>query len=174
MGLRLIPSSGAAMAEGGIAFQVSGQDEAGCGELVTDEPEPEQPGPHSVFGVLHLGLPWACGFDHLRHLAQSQAKLNVGFKFAAMQPILFAAAGICKLETPELNGALGKACVVIQDVVSAAVIMLVSVAVGGNRPIPNVSQFRHGPGFPGIEFIKEMAVNCVAIMIDADLVQPEG
>lgn len=45
MGLRLIPSSGAAMAEGGIAFQVSGQDEAGCGELVTDEPEPEQPSP---------------------------------------------------------------------------------------------------------------------------------
>lgn len=56
MGLRLIPSSGAAMAEGGIAFQVSGQDEAGCGELVTDEPEPEQPSPHGVFGILHLGL----------------------------------------------------------------------------------------------------------------------
>lgn len=174
MGLRLIPSSGAAMAEGGIAFQVSGQDEAGCGELVTDEPEPEQPSPHGVFGILHLGLPGACGFDHLRHLAQSQAKLDVGFKLAAMQSVLFPVAGVCKLKTPELNGALGKAGVVIQDMVSAAIVMVVSIAVRGNRSVPNVGQLRHGPGFPGIELIKEMAVNRVAIMIDASLVEPEG
>ena len=34
---------------------------------------------HGVFGILNLGFFGACGLDHLCHLAQCKAKLNVAF-----------------------------------------------------------------------------------------------
>ena len=91
------------MSECGVAVQVAGQKLSGGCELVTDEAEPEEPGSHGVFRILDLGFFGAGGFDHQRHLAQCEAKLNVAFQFACVKPASALCVRVCELEASELN-----------------------------------------------------------------------
>ena len=72
-GLRLMPSSGASVAESGVPGEAAGQQVAGGGELLADEAQAEEPGAHGVLGVVVLLGLGAGGLDRLRHLAEREA-----------------------------------------------------------------------------------------------------
>ena len=64
--------------EGCVAAQLLGE-HLSCGlELVANESHPQEPGAHSVLGVLVLLGLSAGELDFLRHLAKGQAELDVG------------------------------------------------------------------------------------------------
>lgn len=107
----LCPSSGASVAESGVAGQVAGQDISGGFKLFADETQAEEPSPHCVFGVLILLGLRAGGSDFLGHLAQCQAKLDVALELACVDSALAGAVGGVELEKPELDRSLGEGCV---------------------------------------------------------------
>ena len=104
------------MPEGGISGESPGQDFSCGGEFFANEPQPEEPGPHGVLGVFVLLGLWAGSADFLCHLAQGQAKLDVGFQLARMEAVLLAACRGIKLEEAELHRALGEGGVEVQHV----------------------------------------------------------
>ena len=79
--------------EGCVAAQSLGQN-LSCGlELVANESQPKEPGAHRVLGVLVLLGLGACELDFLRHLAESQAKLNVTLELPCMESVLLTVFG---------------------------------------------------------------------------------
>lgn len=111
----LIPSGGiSAVSEGRVAGKASGEDVSCRFELVADEAEPKEPCSHRVFGVLVLLGFGARRADVLRHLAESEAKLNVAFKLPGVKAVASAVCGRVKLEKPELDRALCEGRVVVE------------------------------------------------------------
>ena len=72
----------------------------------------------------------AGAFCILGHLAECQAKLNVTLQLTGVEAVAFAVCRSIKLEKAEFNGSLSEGCVVVQHVVAAVVVMVVS-SVGG-------------------------------------------
>ena len=161
------------MSECGVAVQVL-REKLSCGcELVTDEAEAEEPGSHGVFRIFDLGFFGAGGLDHYRHLAQCEAKLNVAFQFACVKPAPAFCVRVCELEASELDRPVGEAGVVVEHMVAAAVVMLVSAFVAVAF-VPNVSQGIHRLGFSAVQLGKEILVDRVAVAVDAVTVKAQG
>ena len=73
--------------EGCVAAQPLGE-HLSCGlELVANESHPQEPGAHRILGVFMLLGLGAGELDFLRHLAESQAKLNVTLELPVVIPI---------------------------------------------------------------------------------------
>ena len=161
------------MSEGGVAVQVLGQKFSGGCELVTDEAKAKEPGSHGVFGILNLGFFGAGGLDHLCHLAQCKAKLNVAFQFSGVKSASAFLVGVGKLEASELDRTVGEAGVVVEHMVAAAVVMLVSAFVSV-AIVPNVSQGIHRLGLSAVQLGKEILVDRVAVAVDAVAVEAKG
>ena len=77
-------SGGPSVAEGRVSGEAAGQEVTGCGKFLSDEPQPEEPSPHGVLGVLRLLRLGAGGLDALGHLAEGQAKLDVAFQLSRL------------------------------------------------------------------------------------------
>lgn len=161
------------MSECGVAVQVLSQKFSGGCELVTDEAEAKEPGSHGVFRILDLRFFGAGGLDHLRHLAQCEAKLDVAFQFSGVKSASSFLVRVGELEASKLDRAVGKAGVVVKHMVSAAVVMLVSAFVAV-AIVPNVCQGIHRLGFSAVQLRKEILVNCVAVAVDAVAIEAQG
>ena len=161
------------MSECGVAVQVLGQQFSGGCELVTDEAEAKEPGSHGVFRILNLGFFGAGGLDHLCHLAQCEAKLDVAFQFSCVKSASAFLVGVGELEASELDRAVGEAGVVVEHMVSAAVVMLVSAFVAV-AIVPNVCQGIHRLGLSAVQLRKEILVDRVAVAVDAVAVKAQG
>lgn len=161
------------MSECGVAVQVLGQKFSGGCELVTDEAEAEEPGSHGIFRILNLGFFGAGGLDHHRHLAQCKTKLNVAFQFSGVKSTLAFCGRVGELEASELDRAVGEAGVVVEHMVAAAVVMLVSAFVAVSI-VPNVCQSIHRLGLSAVQLLEEILVHCVAVAVDAVAVKAEG
>lgn len=161
------------MSEGGVAVQVLGQQFSGGCELVTDEAEAKEPGSHGVFRIFNLGFFRAGGLDHLCHLAQCEAKLDVAFQFSGVKSASAFLVGVGELEASELDRAVGEAGVVVEHMVAAAVVMLVSAFVAV-AIVPNVCQGIHRLGLSAVQLRKEILVNRVAVAVDAAAVEAQG
>ena len=161
------------MSECGIAVQVLGQKLSGGCELVPDEAEAEEPGSHGVFRIFDLRLFGAGGLDHHRHLAQCEAKLNVAFQFSSVKSALAFLGRAGELEASEFDRAVGEAGVVVQHMVTAAVIMLVSAFVAVSI-VPNVCQGIHRLGLSPVQLLEEILVHRVAVAVDAVAVKAKG
>ena len=77
-------SGGPSVAEGRIPGEAAGQEVTGCGEFLSDEPQPEEPSPHGVLGVVGLLGLGAGALEALGHLAEGQAKLDVAFQLSRL------------------------------------------------------------------------------------------
>lgn len=161
------------MSECGVAIQVLGQKLSGGCELVSDEAEAEEPGSHGVFRIFDLRLFGAGGLDHHRHLAQCEAKLNVAFQFSGVKSASAFFVGVGELEASKLDRAVGEAGVVVEHMVAAAVVMLVSALVAVTI-VPNVCQGIHRLGLSAVQLGKEILVDRVAVAVDAATVKAEG
>lgn len=161
------------MSECGVAVQVLGQKLSGGCELVTDEAEAEEPGSHGVFRILNLGVFGAGSLDHHRHLAQCEAKLNVAFQFSGVKSASAFLVGVGELEASKLDRAVGEAGVVVEHMVAAAVVMLVSALVAVTI-VPNVCQGIHRLRLSAVQLGKEILVDRVAVAVDAAAVEAEG
>lgn len=161
------------MSECGVAVQVLGQKLSGGCELVTDEAETEEPSSHGVFRILDLGFFGAGGLDHHRHLAQCKAKLNVAFQFSGVKSASAFLVGVGELEASKLDRAVGEAGVVVEHMVAAAVVMLVSALVAVTI-VPNVCKGIHRLGLSAVQLGKEILVDRVAVAVDAAAVEAEG
>ena len=103
--------------EGCVAAQSLGQN-LSCGlELVANESQPKEPGAHRILGVFVLLGLCAGELDFLRHLAKGQAKLNVALELPGMKAVEFSIGWCVELEQSELDGPLGKGCVIIQHAI---------------------------------------------------------
>jgi hypothetical protein len=161
------------VSECGVAIQVLGQKLSGGCELVSDEAEAEEPGSHGVFRIFDLRLFGAGGLDHHRHLAQCEAKLNVAFQFSGVKSASAFFVGVGELEASKLDRAVGEAGVVVEHMVAAAVVMLVSALVAVTI-VPNVCQGIHRLGLSAVQLGKEILVDRVAVAVDAATVKAEG
>ena len=161
------------MSECGVAIQVLGQKLSGGCELVSNEAEAEEPGSHGVFRIFDLRLFGAGGLDHHRHLAQCEAKLNVAFQFSCVKSASAFFVGVGELEASKLDRAVGEAGVVVEHMVAAAVVMLVSALVAVTI-VPNVCQGIHRLGLSAVQLGKEILVDRVAVAVDAATVKAEG
>ncbi len=161
------------MSECGVAVQVLGE-EVSCGfKFLSDEAEAEEPGSHGVFRIFDLGFFGAGGLDHHRHLAQCEAKLNVAFQFPCVKSAFAFPVGVCELEASELDRAVGEASVVVEHMVSAAVVMLGSAFVAVVI-VPNVRQGIHRLGLSAVQLLEETLVDRPAVVADSTLVKAEG
>lgn len=159
------------MPECGIAFQVLCE-KIPCGfELLADETEAEEPSPHCIFGILNLRLFGAGGLDHHRHLAQCEAKLDVAFQFPCVKPAPTLCVGVCKLEASEFHRSVGEAGVVVEHMVTAAVVMPVPAFVGVIL-VPNVCKGVHCLGLLAVQPFEEIMVDRPAVAVDSALVKP--
>ena len=161
------------MSECGVAVQVLGQQFSGGCKLVTDEAEAKEPGSHGVFRILNLGFFRAGGLDHLCHLAQCKAKLDVAFQFSGVKSTSAFLVGVGELEASELDRAVGEAGVVVEHMVAAAVVMLVSAFVAV-AIVPNVCQGIHCLRLSAVQLRKEILVDRVAVAVDAAAVKAQG
>lgn len=161
------------MPECGVAIQVLGQKFSGGCKLVSDEAEAEEPGSHGVFRILNLRLFGAGGLDHHRHLAQCEAKLNVAFQFSGVKSASAFLVGVGELEASELDRAVSEAGMVVEHMVTAAVVMLVSAFVVVSI-VPNVCQRIHRLGLSAVQLGKEILVDRVAVAVNAAAVKAKG
>ena len=161
------------MSECRVAIQVLCQKLSGGCKLIPDEAEAEEPGSHGVFRILDLWLFGACGLYHHRHLAQCEAKLNVAFQFSGVKSASAFFVGVGELEASELDRAVGEAGVVVEHMVAAAVVMLVSALVAVTI-VPNVCQGIHRLGLSAVQLGKEILVDRIAVAVDAAAVEAKG
>ena len=96
------------MPEGCVSGKVAGKDVPRRCELLADEPEPKEPGPHGVFRVFDLLGLRACRPYLFRHLAEREAKLYVALQLAGVYAALALRGRLVELEKPELDGAFVK------------------------------------------------------------------
>ena len=82
--------------------------------------------------------------------------------------------GVCELKHPELDCSLGEGCMQVKAMVAAFVVMKVSSNGGIVSFVPNVSQFVHGLRLNLVEPVKEILVDCLAVVSDAAFVNPHG
>ena len=93
---------------------------------------------HREFRILVLRLLGACGLDVLRHLGKGEAKLDVTLQFSGMKPTTPFCRGVGELEKPEFDCALREGRMVIEAMVPAGVVMLISAVVGVVPFVPDV------------------------------------
>src|SRR5699024_5477099 len=109
-------------------------------ELVPDKSKPEEPSPHGIFWILILLRFGACSFYRLRHLAESQTKLDVTLKLSGMKSAPTFCSRLVKLEKPEFNGPFCECRMIVEHMVAAAVIMVVSPVILPMGSVPDVCQ----------------------------------
>ena len=80
-------------AEGGIAFEVLGEEFPGGFKFGSDHSETVQPRPHGEFRVVHGGLLRAGALDRFGFCAEREAELDKGSQKAAVNPVLLAVGG---------------------------------------------------------------------------------
>lgn len=161
------------MSECSIAIQILGQKFSGSCKLVPDEAESEKPGSHGVFRILDLRFFWAGGLDHHRHLTQRKAKLNVAFQFPSVKSASAFCGRVSKLEASELDCAVSEAGVVVEHMVAATVVMLVSAFVAVSS-VPNVCKSIHRLRLSAVQLTKEFSADCVTIMVNAVSIKSKG
>ena len=116
------PSGGAAVgsfpseAEGGIAFDVLGQEPAGGFKFGSDHSEAVQPCAHLELRVVGLDRLRAGALDFLGAGAEREAELDEGLQKAAVDPVLLVFGGGPKLIQSPLDGPLGEGRVVIESI----------------------------------------------------------
>ena len=88
-----------------------------------------QPCSHGKFRIFRLLWLWACCSQFLCHFGKCKAKLNVAFQMSGMKSVFLAVCRLVKLEKSEFDCSLCKGCVVVQHMVSAVVVMLISAVV---------------------------------------------
>ncbi len=81
--------------------------------------------------------------------------------------------GVGELEASKLDRAVGEAGVVVEHMVAAAVVMLVSALVAVTI-VPNVCKGIHRLGLSAVQLGKEILVDRVAVAVDAAAVEAEG
>ena len=153
------------MSEGRVAGKVSGKEIPRRCEFVTDEAEPEKPGPHSVFRILVLLRFRACRSYILCHLRKGEAKLNVALELSCVDAAFAFGRRLVELEKSELNRAFGEGGVEVEHVVSAAVVVVVSAVVLSLASVPDVRKGRHRPRLSGIDLSEEVRVDRPAVMV---------
>lgn len=79
-----VGSGGIPVSEGRVPGEAAGQEVAGGGKFLSDEPQPEEPSPHGVLGVVGLLGFGAGALEALGHLAEGQAKLDVAFQLSRL------------------------------------------------------------------------------------------
>ena len=161
------------MAEGRVPGKVPCQD-LPCGfEFLTDKAEPDQPGPHREFRVIHLGLFRACAPCCLRLCAECEAKLNVALEFPGVQAIPFVAFRAPKLEEAELDCRLCEGRVKVEHVVPAVIVVLIASAGRSVLRVPDVCEVLHGLRLLPVDLCKEIPVDRLAVAPDPALVDPD-
>ena len=159
------------MSECRVPGKVSCENVSRRREFLADEAKPEKPSPHRVFWILDLLRFRTCRLDHLRHLAECQAKLHVAFKLSGVKSVLLAVRRCVKLEKPEFNRAFGEGRVVIEHVVSAVVVVVGSAKIRSVAAVPDVRKLLHGLWFLLIELHEEAGVDRPAVAIHPVRVQ---
>ena len=155
-------SSGSAVSESCVACKAFGQD-VSCGfELIPDEAEAKEPSPHGVFGVLILLWLGACGAYHFCHLAERQAKLDVAFQLSGVQTAFAFCRRPVEFEKPEFHRAFCEGRMVVEHVVAAVVVMLVSVVARTVAGVPDVRQCRHCAWLSAVYLREEIGVDRAA------------
>lgn len=96
-------SGGPSVAEGRVPGEAAGQEVAGGGEFLSDEPQPEEPSPHGVLGVVGLLGLGAGALEGFGHLAEGQAKLDVAFQLSGVEAVLAIGGRCVELKKAELN-----------------------------------------------------------------------
>ena len=121
--------SGSAESEGCIAIQVSCQEIPCRGKFCSHKSQSHQPCSHGKFRIFRLLWLWACCSQFLCHFGKCKAKLNVAFQLSGMKSVFLAVCRLVKLEKSEFDCSLCKGCVLVQHMVSAVVVMLISAVV---------------------------------------------
>lgn len=161
------------MPECGVAIQILGKKISCSFKFISDKTEAEKPSAHSVFGVLDLRFFRAGGLDHHRHLAQCEAKLDVAFQFPRMKSAPALCGRVSELEASELDCTVCKACMVVEHMVTATVVVPVPafvIVIG----VPDVCESIHRLGLSAVQALEKILVDRPAVAIDSALVEPEG
>ena len=82
----------------GIAVQVSGKERSGGGELLANQPQPNQPRPHGEFRVFRLLWFRTGGSQSLCHFGKGKAKLYVAFQLSGMKSVFPAVGRLVELK----------------------------------------------------------------------------
>ena len=135
-----------------------------------DQSQPNQPCSHGEFRIFRLLWLWTCCFQFLCHFGKGKAKLNVAFQLPSMESIFLFSCRLVKLEKSEFDCSLCKSCVIVQHMVSAVVVVLISAIICTVRRIPDVCKLCHVGGLFLVQLFDELGIDRSAISVHSALV----
>ena len=157
-----------------ISIQVSGEERSGGGELLADQPQPDQPCSHCEFRIFRLLWFRTCCFQFFRHFGKGKAKLNVTFQLSCVKSVFLFSCRLVKLEKSEFDCSLCKGGMEVQHMVSAVVVVLVSAVICTVRRIPDVCKLCHVGGLFSVQLFDELGIDRSAISVHSALVDFQG
>ena len=96
--------------------------------------------------------------------------MNVAFQLSGMESVFSAVGRLVKLEQPEFNCAFCKSCVIVQHMVSAVIVVLISAVICTVRRIPDVCELCHVGGLFPVQLFDELGIDRSAISVHSALV----
>ena len=139
--------SGSAISKSCISVKVLGKKTSRCGELFANQSQSNQPCSHCEFRILRLLWLWTCRFQFLCHFGKGKAKLNVAFQLSCVKSVFLFCCWSVKLEKSKFDCAFCKGCVIIQHMVSAVVVMLISAIIRTVCCVPDICKLCHCVSF---------------------------
>ena len=91
-----------------------------------------------------------------------------------MKSVFSAVGRLVELKQPEFNCAFCKSCVIVQHMVSAVVVVLISAIICTVRRIPDVCKLCHIGGLFPVQLFDELGIDRSAISVHSALVDFQG
>ena len=157
-----------------ISIQVSGEERSSGGELLADQPQPDQPCSHCEFRIFCLLWFRTCCFQLFCHFGKYKAKLNVTFQLPCVKSVSLAISRFVELEQPKFNCFFRKNGMVVGHMIAAVIVMLISAVIRTVCPVPDVGKLSHGGRFFLIQLFNEIRVDGSAVATHTVLVKVQG